>query len=94
MTASDKERRLVEFRDTLFVPDLRTNLISVTKITDRDFEVTFHKEGAVVTDRDGRVRLEAIHRGNLYYVRRDEAKLAATKCGNGINVLDILTGEI
>ncbi|KMQ91542.1 retrovirus-related pol polyprotein from transposon tnt 1-94 [Lasius niger] len=35
---------MVRFHDTLYVPDLRTNLISVGKITDKGFRVTFDKE--------------------------------------------------
>ena len=35
--------RFVEFQNTLFVPDLRANLVSVAKIMDRDHEVIFKK---------------------------------------------------
>jgi hypothetical protein len=35
--------RSVNFENTLFVPDLRTNLLSVAKVTDKDCEVVFRR---------------------------------------------------
>jgi len=59
LAANDRDKRLVEFQDILHVPNLRTNLISVAKITDRDHVVTFRKNMAVVTNQKGEVKLTA-----------------------------------
>lgn len=40
-TERNGETRSVEFLDTLFVPDLRANLISIAKITDHEHVVIF-----------------------------------------------------
>lgn len=56
----------------LLVPDLRDNLLSIAKITDNNFEVTFKKDHAVVIDRDGNVKLRADRVDNLYYLREQE----------------------
>jgi len=52
----------------LHVPDLRTNLRSVSKITDNGYDVIFKKENATVIDRNGDVKLIAKRRGELCYV--------------------------
>ena len=43
----------IEINKALFVPDLRANLLSVSKITDRDLVVTFDRYKAKITDRRG-----------------------------------------
>ncbi|KAJ3661597.1 hypothetical protein Zmor_005987 [Zophobas morio] len=58
----------VSLSETLHVPDLRTNLMSVSKITDRGLEVNFRRDEAVVVDPDGNVLLCAERIGDLYYV--------------------------
>lgn len=46
----EKDRR-VNIHDTLHVPDLRTNLLSVAKIMNKGFKVTFDKNSTVVIDK-------------------------------------------
>lgn len=72
------EKRSVEFLNTLFVPDLRANLISVAKITDHGHTVTFMKDNAVVTNQAGEVKLTADRKGDLYLIR-ESASLAKEK---------------
>ncbi|KMQ90721.1 retrovirus-related pol polyprotein from transposon tnt 1-94 [Lasius niger] len=64
-------RRVVELQNTLFVPDLRTNLVSVAKIADRGHTVLFRRDLAEVVDEDGNVKMEARRRGNLYYLQEE-----------------------
>ncbi|KAG8239739.1 hypothetical protein J437_LFUL018434 [Ladona fulva] len=52
--------RLVEFKYTLYVPNLRTNLVSVSKITDRGYRVIFKEDIAVVSIPEGELFEEAI----------------------------------
>ena len=43
--------------NTLLVPSLRTNLLSVAKVVDKDLEVIFNKTGALIRDHGGNVKL-------------------------------------
>ena len=54
---------------TLYVPDVRTNLISVAKIIDKGNAVTLTKDGAFVKDSDGNVKIAADRIGDLFYIR-------------------------
>jgi len=71
--AIGKDLRSVEFLDTLFVPELRSNLISVAKITDKDHEVLFRRDSAIVLNPQGQVRLTAERRGDFYYINEDSS---------------------
>lgn len=53
----------------MHVPDLRSNLISVAKITDCEFKVFFSKEAAEVINGHGSVKMVADRVGDLYFVR-------------------------
>lgn len=48
---------------------LRTNLLSVGKITDRGYKVTLDKEKVVVVDKKGNTILTAERKNSLYYAR-------------------------
>lgn len=74
----DTSPRLIRFDNTLYVPDLRTNLISVAKITDKGHKVIFQDDSAIVVDRQGQVKFTAERKGNLYYIRKDEECAVAT----------------
>jgi len=63
--------RSIQIEDVLRVPDLHTNLLSVGKITDRGYRVTFDSTRATVTDNNNRVVLTAYRRGGLYYLRKN-----------------------
>jgi len=65
----------ISLSKTLLVPDLRTNLLSVSKIVDRNFEVLFRKESAVVLDSRGEVKMRADRVGDLFFAR--ESRLAS-----------------
>ncbi|KAJ3640539.1 hypothetical protein Zmor_003832 [Zophobas morio] len=66
----------VSLRSALHVPDLRTNLLSVSKITDRGFEVCFRRKEATICDQNGRLRLRADRVGDLYCVHAVEPATA------------------
>lgn len=72
------EKTYVSLESTLKVPDLRSNLLSVSKITDRGYEVRFKQNEAVVTDSNGNIHLCADRVGDLYFVRGslNEARVA------------------
>jgi len=62
----------VSLNNTLHVPDLRSNLLSVGKITERGFMVIFEKNGASLLDRHGNVKLVADKVDGLYFIRESE----------------------
>lgn len=66
----------------LFVPDLRTNLISIGKITDvtTGLKVSFYKNTTSVTDPNGNVKLVADRIGGLYYVYEFGESAHAVTC--------------
>ncbi|KAG8237677.1 hypothetical protein J437_LFUL015555 [Ladona fulva] len=69
VAVNENDRRLVEFKDTLYVPDLRNNLVSVSKITDKGYSITFKEDFAVVSNPNGEVTMTAVRRGGFYHVR-------------------------
>lgn len=80
---SDGSERKINLKNTLFVPDLRSNLMSVSQITDHDHSVTFSKEGAHIVDANGNTVLVAPRRGSLYYVNESlNCALAESSCSD------------
>lgn len=53
------EKKSITLNNTLHVPDLRSNLLSVAKITDNNCDVIFKKDCAIVVGRDGGIKLLA-----------------------------------
>lgn len=59
--------------ETLLVPDLHSNLMSVAKITDHGFQVLFRKENTAVIDpRRGEEIIVAQREQDLYFVQEVE----------------------
>ena len=65
-----KDFRLI---DALHVPDLRTNLLSVGKITDNGYKVIFNRDTATVCDSQDVVKLVADRVNGLLRTRRNES---------------------
>lgn len=63
--------QIFQFKNTLFVPDLRSNLVSVAKITDKGHEVIFCKNSAYIRDECGNKFDIAVRRGDLYVLREN-----------------------
>lgn len=61
--------KTVKLSDALFVPDLRTNLLSVGKITDKGYRVIFEKDSAEILDDKGNTLLVAKREDGLYYIK-------------------------
>lgn len=73
------ERNNIKLKDTMFVPELRNNLMSVPTITEKGYTVIFKKEYAIVKRRDGSIALTASKKNNIYEVNeiRNQAMLAS-----------------
>lgn len=59
----------VSVHDTSHVPDLRTSLLSVGKITDQGFKVIFDQKSAAIVDKERRTVLQADRVNGLYFLR-------------------------
>lgn len=71
--------RTIRLENTLHVPDLRNNLISVSKITDAGHSVTFTKNQATIKDKNDEKLLVADRMGDLYFLREtQEGNICAT----------------
>lgn len=66
--ANDAER-VFQLKNTLYIPDLRTNLVSVGRITDKGHKVIFDKIKAEIVNGKGDVLLTAVRRDDLYYFK-------------------------
>lgn len=66
----------ITLKDTLLVSDLRTNLMSVAKITDNGLKIIFRETKVVVIDAHGNTVMVAKRKNNLYLI--PEAKEIAS----------------
>ena len=62
-------KKVISLENTLHVPELRTPLLSVSKITDKGSDVIFTSTNATVKDKEGNIKFTADRIGDLYYVR-------------------------
>ncbi|BES98060.1 Hydra magnipapillata [Nesidiocoris tenuis] len=81
--------RNISLENTLFVPELRTNLLSVAKIVDKGFTVTFDKRQALALGKNGEILLTADRIGDLFYLREDASQETAQLTYEGKNDLSI-----
>ncbi|KRY16471.1 Retrovirus-related Pol polyprotein from transposon TNT 1-94 [Trichinella patagoniensis] len=58
----------VKLDNTLYVPDLRSNLLSVAKITEEGFQVIFQENSAIITNQNLGTVMVAHKEDGLYYV--------------------------
>jgi hypothetical protein len=66
---SVEENLTVRLDETLYVPDLRSNLLSVAKMTEHGFEVIFRRNEAIVTNPDtGENVIVARRDKDMYYI--------------------------
>lgn len=68
-TNTNGHRKVIEFRDVLYILDLRTNLVSVSKVTDKEYKVIFSETKTEIVDRDDNVLLTAKRENGLYHFR-------------------------
>jgi len=88
----------VTINDALLVPDLRLNLLSVSKITDRGYTVTFDKFTGKVIDKAGNTALIAERIDNLYFLRevnaRCNAAIASARSKDAFNLWHRRMGHV
>lgn len=85
----------VNINDTLYVPELRTNLLSVGKVCDKGFKVIFESNGATVLDKNRKAVLKADRLDSgLYYLRTSALKSSANAEWNDETVEELTSAEI
>ncbi|XP_053957838.1 uncharacterized protein LOC128862996 [Anastrepha ludens] len=57
----------IKFEQVMYVPDLRTNLLSVSKITEKGFEVIFKRDKALI--------IEKVHSRQQIFLKRSLSTL-------------------
>lgn len=94
--SNGKQETNVNFKEVYYVSDLRTNLSSVSKITDRGYEVHFRKKMTTVTGEHGEIIFRTDRIGNLYYVQRgkDQENDAAREGENVVTSVNHAKSEI
>ncbi|XP_037930157.1 uncharacterized protein LOC119664864 [Teleopsis dalmanni] len=72
----------IDLKEVLYVEDLRTSLLSVSKIVDSGYEVHFRPSDAIVLDKYQKVITRAKRCGNLFIVENKNhfAQVAEEKC--------------
>ena len=70
----------INLRDTLYVPGLRANLLSVIKATQAGYKAVFTSDKAVIYEPNGRAAISAIYRDGLYIVNERGASDQRVNC--------------
>ncbi|KAH0819226.1 hypothetical protein GEV33_003565 [Tenebrio molitor] len=80
--ANSWSTKIVGSDETLYVPDLRSNLLSVAKMTEHGFEVIFRRNEAIVTNPDtGENVIVARRDKDMYYIDElsEESRVSQTR---------------
>lgn len=56
----------IKIEDTLYVPKLRNNLLSVSNITDKSYSVVFFRNCAIIKAKNGNIVLSVTRQDQLY----------------------------
>lgn len=77
----------IKSKDTVLVPRFRSNLLSVSRIIDNDYTVTFKKRHAFMYRNNDSTALVVKRKGNLYIVDEAEQPRALTVHDGNDNLL-------
>lgn len=85
----------VNVENVFYVEDLRANLLSISKVTDKGYDVCFYKNKAEIRE-EGKVLYTANRIGNLYYLQDclDIAGAANTEVSNKLDEWHFKMGHL
>lgn len=83
ITAHEDENQVIRLDNTLHVPDLRNNLISVSKITDVGYQVVFDKSQVKILDKNKNPLVTGERIGDLYYLQEARSEVCALSTSKG-----------
>ncbi|GBN07014.1 hypothetical protein AVEN_253762-1 [Araneus ventricosus] len=75
----------VDVNDALFVSELRTNLLSVAKLYEGGYTVTFKGDVATIINTKAKVKLVADRKDNLYYLRGSDSNQSAKHASESLD---------
>ena len=81
MSSSDREVTFT-LTETLHVPDMSCNLLSVRSITDKGYRMSFHEDRCSIESRDGKVIAEGQKKGNLFQLQGEAIRRSSEECAN------------
>jgi len=91
----DDSIKQVNINNTLHVPELKCNLLSVGKICDKGFKVLFEADGAAIIDKDKKIALKADQNASeLYYLRTTPIENNANAEWNNETTVKLSTAEV
>ena len=94
MIANEDKQKVLNLENTLYVPDLRNNLISVSKETDKGYEVTFRQHDAVIQDNSKYKKVFAKRVDDLYYTQENSEIASVVSEENNSSTLEIWHKEL
>lgn len=84
LTVSDEcNSKNIKLNDTLCVPDLKTNLLSISKTTANGYYVNFKNSHAMILNQKGEVVVKAERKGDLYFINDFTESTAAASSNSG-----------
>lgn len=88
VTLKDSKVNDIKLKETILVPRFKNNLLSVSRMTDNGYTVTFKKNCAFVNRHDGSTALVAKRQGQLYVVdEAEQSQVLATSDVKNDNLL-------
>lgn len=91
-TIINGEQTDISANETMYCPELRNNLLSVSKMCDKGFTVTFSRDEAIIKNSDG-LMLKGERTGNLYTlkgVQEDPTAAVASQSLDSKSTADIM----
>ncbi|KAI8114842.1 Retrovirus-related Pol polyprotein from transposon TNT 1-94 [Lucilia cuprina] len=83
----------INVHDVFYVEDLRENLLSISKLTDKGYDVCFYREDAHIIE-NGEIILTAKRIGNLYYLVNSEYFAGAVNSVSNIDMWHFKMGHL
>ncbi|KAI4474213.1 hypothetical protein M0802_015727 [Mischocyttarus mexicanus] len=68
----------IQLSNTLFVPGIKRNLLSVSTMVQHGYKVVFNKQGAIVKRQDGKIIMKATLRDGLYIINEKKKESVMT----------------
>jgi len=84
---NQRENKIIKLENVLYVPELRNNLLSVSTITKRGYDVIFNENRAFIKRKNGSTILTATKRDELYIVDEETNRAFAAKHETDENLL-------
>lgn len=82
MVKDKNKPKKIKLNKVYFVSDLRTNLLSVSKMTNNNYEVLFRKDDALIRNENQQIVMKAVRKGDLYYLSDEHEECKISQVSN------------